>query len=234
MKRSVFYVLILCTILIITACSKDTAEYELYLDDLVSEDGSYGWNDIAFGSGIENVEKALDIEFPSIPYFSDEWACGILPSSPDQIFDYRNDPNYESVEYAAYNETPLLFKYGDYRAHLVFNFSHGELRQVYLIFGRQAGIRDSKMDYGGHPNDIDAVFHQLKTDLDRHLGACTYESLNEYGTQEPSYRWDSDIDIGDGYTTRVTLYRDRRDDSEYDSTLLIINRIRFQDGEWQS
>lgn len=167
---SICLILVLA-ISLLTGCSKESTAMDLPIDQLLSDEGLYQWPDTKFGDSINDTEKSIGYEFPVIPYMSQEWHTGEKPTK-DSLYDYRNQNDYEYVEYAVYdNKQPVLVKYKDYRGHLTCIFHQGGLRMVACYFGTSPSKRDEKMDYGRADNDPDQVFAALQGELTDTYGA---------------------------------------------------------------
>lgn len=224
--------------LILTSCRENGNQKisveEINLKNLMQEDGSYSFMGVPFGSSMKEVEDIMNYEFPYIPYSCTEWDDGTLPEHPEDVMDYKNSTDYESVSMTAYrNEHPIQYKYEDYTAHVVFEFSHDELFQVIIMFGQTESIWDSKMNYGGNQQDVHSAFDELKDGLNKSIGEYDRVVDNEYTTNEPSYFWESDTDIGDGYISKIGLHKNIVEGRpEYDVTLLLLTRMKEVNGNW--
>ena len=234
---SSFIFILICVLALSVGCSqlsgKEKSIETMSYSDLLKEDGSYGLPGVQFGSSMKNVEEAMKIQFPDIPYDCVERNDGTLPEHPELVKDYRNSTDYEYVSMTAYrNDLPVLYQYDGENAHIVFSFSQDELIEIMILFGQQS-VRDPNMDFGGAAIDVDDVFLKIRDGLIEGVGEYSREVIQQYTTGEPSYYWDSTVDVGDGYETKMALIKlVNTEKPEYGGVKLTITRLKEVGRQW--
>lgn len=161
-------VIFVCVILMM-GCSgnsnKNTTRITLDLKALKTEEGLFKWPGTEYDNGIAETEETIGYVFPVIPYNSQEWFVGSGPTE-DTVFDYRNDDNYDQVEYTVYDKNlPVVVEYGDYRGHVICTFMQGKLKMTACYFGSRTEKRDDKMTYDGVKNDPETLYPKLLEEL---------------------------------------------------------------------
>lgn len=209
--KKILIILALSIVVTMTACNSNSKTIKnpqsFVVSSLIQKDGTYTWPTTEWKSSINDVESQSGLQFPDIPYMSAEWVMVPIGETPDEFFDYRNDDNYDSVEYLAYvNGEPLQLQYGNYTGYISFEFKQGQLSFITIYFGTGTSTRDPKMTFEGTNNDTDAILSKLREDLVHELGEPTNSTVSqqEYGSTIES--WQSNVS-SDSYQTVISISR---------------------------
>ncbi len=205
------------------------SEIELNFNDFIQEDGSFRFHDSAYGMTLQEVEKTENIQFPDIPYECEEWASGVLPNHPEEVYDYKTEPYQGSVQYTAYvNDKPLRVTYGNYVGYMLYQFKGNELSWVMVIFRNQPSIRDSKMDYSAGENNVEEIYDQISEDLTELLGPCEHPDEKRL-----SKSWHSETEDANGYRSSIGVLRQYNDMNPEQSTIIFaVYRNKLENGTW--
>lgn len=199
---------------VFVSCKKQDGSVNFTVKDLITDE-EFQWKDSNFGDSIEETEKKLDISFPSIPFNAVEWMMGNLQPKEEDFYDYRNNNDYDFVEFAAYqNKKPVTTSYGDYPGSYTCEFHEGKLRCIYFYFGDGPMPHDAKMDFDGKKQDTKAIYEKLLNDAKAALGE-----------PDDSYQlFKNDCYLWNGKTTRLSIaWNTREGYSNY--AMLAINKI---------
>lgn len=203
MKKALSFLFLVVLFTSCTNVGKPKADYDISLNDLTTSDNLFGWPGAIYGSSVTETEKALNITFPEIPFFSEEW----LDSEAKVFRDYRNITDYDFVEFAAYKGgKPVLVKYGDSYGNMTCEFNKGKLSVVMVYFTNGAMPRDKKLNSGNYDNNLEKLYSQLLDDSKSIWGEP------DYIIDQPDYPLESRWDKKD---TRYYATYDTRGETDY-------------------